>query len=176
MKVTQLKLEDFVARISKSQNLIHVTNGIGTRCKIAKAYYGGARTDRLRERNKLTNALGFEKCSGRVFLSAEDLEGNGGIFLADIMSNYGKNEFFIENGEAISFQSDQVFDFGGCGYGDMCIKRIKAEIEKNRQAMIKLVIEQVNESDRLFVGKITEESGILSEYVNEPFYFDDKIN
>lgn len=107
-KIIQLDLKSFVKRITTSKNLIYVKIRHGKiskdNVKIMIDNYGGCRISRIRERNKITNALGFKECSGTHFMSCGDE--NGGTFLANILSHYGPNEYFMENGDILSFETD----------------------------------------------------------------------
>ena len=110
MKIIKLDLKSFVKRIIKSKNLIlfdcnRYTNK-KKKVKIVKGNYGGCRIDRIRDRNRITNALGFKECSGISVMSCDDIKNTGGTFLADILTNYGKEYYFIENGEILSFEID----------------------------------------------------------------------
>jgi hypothetical protein len=105
IKTEKLELKNFVKRISTSNKLYLVEDGLACKVKITKSGYGGFRTDRVSERNKITNALGFKHCEGREFMNCEEKDGSG-TYLANVLEDYGKETFFIENGTALSYQTD----------------------------------------------------------------------
>lgn len=57
--------------------------------KVAKGWYGGARVDRIRERNRVTNALGLTECHGLEFMSLNESNGSG-AFLANVLADAAK--------------------------------------------------------------------------------------
>jgi hypothetical protein len=56
--------------------------------RLSVSRYGGARVDRLADRNRITNTLGLPRCSGGLFLSVDI--GNHGLFLADVIRSLGE--------------------------------------------------------------------------------------
>lgn len=111
-------MQEFVERITTSNDLV-----LAEKCRkhwetskvfITRCHYGGYRTDRIRDRNSITNTFGFEECRSPKFMSCDDLDGNSGTFLANILSDYGTNYYFIESGEILSFETDVTIT--GSGY------------------------------------------------------------
>lgn len=110
------------------------------------AEYGGMRVDRLGERNRMTNALGFPKVHGRQFLSFEERDGYG-TFFADIICHYGK-EYYIADpwtGDVFDFDVPEKVDKShDCGYGTLnprkggkvpavVLRKVRAAIKKIKQ-------------------------------------------
>lgn len=73
--------------------------------------YGGARWDRIRERNRITKSFGFP-VPKKDFLSVDELGGTGGTFLADVLCSYGDDYWFVIDGARLSLENDLEV-FGG---------------------------------------------------------------
>jgi hypothetical protein len=73
---------------------------------LVKSSYGGARVDRLAERNALTNAIGLSPCVGRQFYSLDDKDGCGGLFFADVVRHYGEDHIIIDDNVVLDLQHD----------------------------------------------------------------------
>ncbi|HHW26230.1 MAG TPA: hypothetical protein GXX23_02690 [Firmicutes bacterium] len=54
---------------------------------IERYTYGGFRTDRIRERNRITNALGLPKCHGLDFLAIKGTDSLTSVFLANVLKD-----------------------------------------------------------------------------------------
>jgi hypothetical protein len=115
-----MNIQDFIAAImqaSKDGKLEFVScdNHHVSRDKVTLEIdnYGGARIDRLYDRNKITNALGFKRVLGTLFWSANEDDGCGS-FLADIFVRYGKNYYFLVDGKLLPLVCDITTE--GRGY------------------------------------------------------------
>ena len=81
--------------------------------------YGGARMDRIHDRNKITREFGFPDTRGGRFWSANELDGASGTFLANILAHYGEEHtgWFEIGGEPVPLHVE--IEVEGRGYMSM---------------------------------------------------------
>lgn len=143
----QLSFEEFRSRILASQSLylVHLPVNQNTSYFIkpvamASSSYGGARTDRLAARNKLTTALGFPGPLNSRAWFMDDKDHSGGIFLADILRNYGSEFLIIDGSELLDTVHDHSFCWNdGLGYGDIEPKQYWLELMPILEAINQLI-------------------------------------
>src|SRR5690606_15277015 len=98
--VKKADIKEFVQRIQTSKKLWLLEAHQGKRTtwsmkpsKVCRSHYVGGCTDRLAERNRITNFIGMPNVSGSSFWSVDDAQQNSGTFLADVVRHYGANGY-----------------------------------------------------------------------------------
>lgn len=124
-------MEEFVKILSSSEKLtisacIRDAWRSPINVKLAKGIYGGYNTDRIADRNSLTNKCGFEHVEGRKFLSLDDGSGVS-ILLAGVLQGYGR-EFRIYEGGVELVLKHNISNETMTGYGN-----IKPTVERARK-------------------------------------------
>lgn len=129
IRIQKVSMEEFVTRIQSSEKLwlLEATQNQHnawsvTPSKVYRSHYGGARGDRLNERNQLTNFIGMPSmptANGSWFWSVDEVSdvNRGGTYLADVVRRYGINGYtIIDDNVILDLQHNLVMNGGGCGY------------------------------------------------------------
>ena len=131
--VAKVDMEEFTRRIRTSRRLWLIQLWLAedrkkgvratwsmTPSRVTLAKYSGGHSDRLAERNQLTNFIGMPNASGMSCWSVDDARGFSGTFLADVVRRYGANGYVLMDDNVIlDLQHDLNMDGGGCGYSSL---------------------------------------------------------